>query len=84
MSGRIPIGLLKAHNRIGAILSEMTAEDAATVVIDHIELMGLRGTAMWAKSLDRERKRTGKRPELDRRFSGLNPVRFRWGVGGDL
>lgn len=74
MSGRIPSNLLRIHSRIGVLLAGLSPEDAAIVLIDYVELLGLRGTEMWARFMDRHRKRTGIRPDPDRNFSGQIPV----------
>jgi hypothetical protein len=73
MSARLPSHLLRSHNRIGALLTDLGPEDAATILIDQIELMGIQGTVAWTKFLDRHRKRTRTKPEQDRNPSGVIP-----------
>ena len=66
MSARIPSGLGIAHNRLGAILYSISADDAALIVCDYIDMMGLRETVTWARLQARTRKRKERIPRHER------------------
>ena len=65
MSKSLPAGLLKPAMRVGLLLAELSADDAALVVLHHVETMGLHETKAWRLFLDRNRKAAGKPAEPD-------------------